>query len=128
MRFEAPIFHFRRRAARHRLAAAATGSRLFTGYASGFDAVERPSYQHDGILRISGWVGTPSDTWPLDTHRRDPGRDIRNVAAPHDSGGQGGASFAGHDGRLSRYAGPRPMVNRRSPFRLEARATFSSQD
>ena len=128
MRFEAPIFHFRRRTAGYRPASHEDYPWLFTACACGLDVVECPPDHYDRHVLISRWVGTSSNPWPLDADRWRVGCVARSLADHHYVWRQAGRSFAGHHWLLSLPAWPRLVVNRRPPVRLEARRTCISQD
>ena len=82
VRVATPVFNVRRRLARDRLAADATGRRRGRSLACGPAALERSAVAHDRRLRVAGTGGAPSHRGVMDASRWSGGRRCRDLRDP----------------------------------------------
>ena len=123
MRFEAPILHIRRRAARDRSAYHEDRSWLVTACARGLNVVERPSDRYDSDVRMSSALRTASYPRAVDSHRWGFGCVARNHTGRDRRRRPLDRALAGNHRRRSRPVRAGLMVDRRSAVRVEAGGT-----
>ena len=128
VRVATPVFHVRRRLARHRLAADATGRRRGRSLACGPEAVERSAVAHSRRLRVAGTGGTPSHRGVMDASRWSGGRRCRDLRDPHDGRTSRWAPSSSNHRRRADDARTRPVVDRRPALRMEAHRRTSAQE
>src|SRR5271157_1361058 len=120
MRIATLILHIRWRLARHRFASPALGCRLRASRTRERQAVERPSHYRHYIVRISSWMRASPNPRTMDAHCRDLSSSHGSLEDPDAARRQMALAVTGNRQCRSRDVRTRSMVDRRSPFRVEA--------
>jgi hypothetical protein len=118
VRVATPVFNVRRRLARNRLAADATGRRRRRSLARWPGAVERSAVGHN--RRLAGTGGAPSHRGVMDASRWSGGRRCCHLRDPHDERTSRWAPPSCNHRRRADDARTRLVVDRRPALRMEA--------
>jgi hypothetical protein len=115
-----PVFNVRRRPARGRPAADATGRGRRRSRARRAEAMERAAVAHHRRLRVAGNGRAPAHRRFVDTSRRSGGCHRGDRRDRHDRRTSSWAPSGGNHRRRADDARTRPAVDRRPPLRMEA--------
>ena len=115
-----PVFNVRRRPARDRFAADATGRWRRRSLARRPEAMERSAVAHSRRLRVARTGGAPSHRGFMDASRWSGGCRRCDLRDRRDGRTSSCAPSGGNDRRRADHARTRPVVDRRPALRMEA--------